>query len=181
MSQTVEILRQHLIDPEICIRCNTCEETCPVDAITHDSRNYVVDPAKCNYCNDCISPCPTGAIDNWRQVDKARPYTLAEQFDEHIDEIAERITALGGVARGTLRQAAANTRLEEYPHGTHAGMQVVRALADRYASAGRDARRGVAQGDEHGDADTADLLTAISRELDKSLYFLESHLQTENP
>jgi benzoyl-CoA 2,3-dioxygenase component A len=75
-----EVLRQHLIDPEICIRCNTCEETCPVDAITHDGRNYVVDPAKCNFCNDCISPCPTGAIDNWRQVDRARPYTIAEQF-----------------------------------------------------------------------------------------------------
>ena len=75
-----EVLRQHLIDPEICIRCNTCEESCPVKAVTHDARNYVVDPAKCNYCNECIAPCPTGAIDNWRQVDKARPYTLAEQF-----------------------------------------------------------------------------------------------------
>ena len=72
--------KQHLIDPEICIRCNTCEETCPVDAVTHDARNYVVDVAKCNGCNECIAPCPTGAIDNWRQVDKARPYTLAEQF-----------------------------------------------------------------------------------------------------
>ena len=41
------IMRQHLIDPEICIRCNTCEETCPVDAISHDSRNYVVDASKC--------------------------------------------------------------------------------------------------------------------------------------
>jgi benzoyl-CoA 2,3-dioxygenase component A len=77
---TIEVLRQHLIDPEICIRCNTCEESCPVDAVTHDSRNYVVDPAKCNFCNECISPCPTGAIDNWRQVDKAKPYTLAEQL-----------------------------------------------------------------------------------------------------
>jgi benzoyl-CoA 2,3-dioxygenase component A len=76
----IAVLRQHLIDPEICIRCNTCEETCPVHAISHDSRNYVVDAAKCNFCNDCISPCPTGAIDNWRQVDKARPYTLAEQL-----------------------------------------------------------------------------------------------------
>ena len=46
----VEVLRQHLIDPEICIRCNTCEETCPVDAITHDERNYVVDAAMCNCC-----------------------------------------------------------------------------------------------------------------------------------
>jgi benzoyl-CoA 2,3-dioxygenase component A len=76
----VEVLRQHLIDPEICIRCNTCEETCPSDAITHDARNYVVDAAKCKFCNECISPCPTGAIDSWRQVDKAKPYTLAEQL-----------------------------------------------------------------------------------------------------
>ncbi len=76
----LEVLRQHLIDPEICIRCNTCEETCPVKAISHDSRNYVVDPAICKGCNDCISPCPTGAIDSWRQVDKAKAYTLAEQL-----------------------------------------------------------------------------------------------------
>jgi len=79
-TQIVEVLRQHLIDPEICIRCNTCEETCPVDAVSHDSRNYVVDAAKCKFCNECISPCPTGAIDNWRQVDRANPYTLAEQL-----------------------------------------------------------------------------------------------------
>jgi len=76
----VEPLRQHLIDPEICIRCNTCEETCPTKAVSHDARNYVVDAALCNFCNDCISPCPTGAIDNWRMVDKAKPYTLAEQL-----------------------------------------------------------------------------------------------------
>jgi benzoyl-CoA oxygenase/reductase BoxA protein len=74
------VLRQHLIDPEICIRCNTCEETCPVDAITHDSRNYVVDPAVCNGCNACISPCPTGSIDNWRNVLKARAYSIEEQL-----------------------------------------------------------------------------------------------------
>ncbi len=72
------VLKQHLIDPEICIRCNTCEETCPIDAVTHDNNNYVVDASICNYCMDCISPCPTGAIDNWRIV--ARAYTLEEQF-----------------------------------------------------------------------------------------------------
>jgi benzoyl-CoA 2,3-dioxygenase component A len=73
-------LRQHLIDPEVCIRCNTCEETCPVGAITHDGRNYVVNPGKCEGCNDCIAPCPTGAIDNWRIVPSDRPYSLAEQL-----------------------------------------------------------------------------------------------------
>ncbi|MFX9995564.1 4Fe-4S binding protein, partial [Acinetobacter baumannii] len=73
-----DLLKQHLIDPEICIRCNTCEETCPVDAVTHDGNNYVVDASICNHCMDCISPCPTGSIDNWRVVAKA--YSLEEQF-----------------------------------------------------------------------------------------------------
>jgi benzoyl-CoA 2,3-dioxygenase component A len=80
----VDVIRQHLIDPEICIRCNTCEETCPIDAITHDARNYVVDAAICNSCNACISPCPTGAIDNWRQVARARVYSLPEQLSWDI-------------------------------------------------------------------------------------------------
>ena len=62
------ILKQHLIDPEICIRCNTCEATCPVNAITHDDNNYVVRADVCNGCMACISPCPTGSIDNWRAV-----------------------------------------------------------------------------------------------------------------
>lgn len=70
--------KQHVIDPEICIRCNTCEETCPVDAVTHDDNNYVVDAAKCNFCLDCISPCPTGAIDNWRVVSER--FSLDDQF-----------------------------------------------------------------------------------------------------
>jgi benzoyl-CoA 2,3-epoxidase subunit A len=72
------VLKQHVIDPEICIRCNTCEETCPIDAVTHDDNNYVVDASICNHCMDCISPCPTGAIDNWRVVMTA--YSLDEQY-----------------------------------------------------------------------------------------------------
>jgi benzoyl-CoA 2,3-dioxygenase component A len=71
-------LKQHLIDPEICIRCYTCEMTCPVGAITHDDRNVVVDAGRCNYCMDCIPVCPTGSIDEWRVVET--PYTLDEQF-----------------------------------------------------------------------------------------------------
>src|SRR4051794_13173652 len=80
ITAAAEVLKQHLIDPEICIRCNTCEETCPVDAITHDSNNYVVDPAKCNFCLNCISPCPTGSIDNWRTVLRSDAYSVDEQF-----------------------------------------------------------------------------------------------------
>ena len=74
------VITQHLIDPEVCIRCNTCEETCPVDAITHDSRNYVVDADKCNLCMACVPPCPTGSIDNWRKLIRVEAYSVDEQF-----------------------------------------------------------------------------------------------------
>ena len=74
------VVKQHLIDPEICIRCNTCETMCPVGAITHDSNNYVVDASKCNGCNACISPCPTGSIDNYRTMPRVRVYSLEEQL-----------------------------------------------------------------------------------------------------
>src|SRR5215211_3546536 len=69
--------RQHLIDPETCIRCNTCESRCPTKAISHE-RNYVVDPERCNYCMRCVRPCPTGAVDHWFEVE--RPYSVAEQL-----------------------------------------------------------------------------------------------------
>ncbi len=80
MATEPAVIKQHLIDPEICIRCNTCETMCPVGAITHDSANYVVDASICNWCNACISPCPTGSIDNYRSMPRVRVYSLEEQF-----------------------------------------------------------------------------------------------------
>jgi benzoyl-CoA 2,3-dioxygenase component A len=96
------VIRQHLIDPEICIRCNTCEATCPVGAITHDDRNYVVDADKCNFCMACISPCPTGSIDNWRTMPRVRAYTPEEQlgWDELPAELTPEQLAEAGVAEG---------------------------------------------------------------------------------
>jgi benzoyl-CoA 2,3-dioxygenase component A len=94
------VIRQHLIDPEICIRCNTCEATCPVGAITHDSRNYVVDAAKCNFCMACVPPCPTGSIDNWRTMPVVRAYSLDEQlgWDTLPAELSAEELAESGVA-----------------------------------------------------------------------------------
>jgi benzoyl-CoA 2,3-epoxidase subunit A len=75
-----KVIKQHLIDPEICIRCNTCEATCPVGAITHDSNNYVVDAQICNLCMACVPPCPTGSIDNWRSMPRVKAYSTEEQL-----------------------------------------------------------------------------------------------------
>ena len=77
-AMTQKLLTQHVIDPEICIRCNTCEESCPLGAVIHNDDNYVVQADICNRCMKCIDPCPTGAINNWRYVTTA--YSTADQF-----------------------------------------------------------------------------------------------------
>jgi benzoyl-CoA 2,3-epoxidase subunit A len=102
-------IRQHLIDPEICIRCNTCEATCPVGAITHDARNYVVDAAKCDLCMACIPPCPTGSIDNWRAVPAASAYSVEAQFDWDVlppELTADELAAAGAAPVEATAQAA---------------------------------------------------------------------------
>jgi len=99
MDQSMTLIRQHLIDPEICIRCNTCEATCPVGAITHDARNYVVDAAKCDLCMACIPPCPTGSIDSWRSVPRVSAYSVDAQlaWDELPVELTADALGLAGV------------------------------------------------------------------------------------
>lgn len=110
-------LRQHLIDPEICIRCNTCEETCPIDAITHNEDNYVVDADKCNYCMDCIAPCPTGAIDNWRMVSDA--HSITEQFE--WDELPAETLAHDETTESANADAEAESLLAQ----AHAGLRAM--------------------------------------------------------
>jgi benzoyl-CoA 2,3-dioxygenase component A len=104
MTMTEAVIKQHLIDPEICIRCNTCEAICPVAAITHDSRNYVVDAEKCNLCMACIGPCPTGSIDNWRTMPRLKAYSLEAQLS--WDELPPELTAEELAAEGVSADAA---------------------------------------------------------------------------
>ncbi|MFM1906651.1 MAG: hypothetical protein RLZZ591_328 [Pseudomonadota bacterium] len=104
-----QVINQHLIDPEICIRCNTCEATCPVGAITHDSRNYVVDAEKCNFCMACVPPCPTGSIDNWRTMPRIKVYSIDEQlgWDDLPAELTPEQLAEAGVTAADAQPVAA--------------------------------------------------------------------------
>ena len=101
---------------------------------------------------------------------------LAEELEGPVDDIAERITALGGVANGTARIAAKASRLKEFPDGRIDGLKAVAALADRYAALAASTRAAIEAAGKQGDADTSDLFTGISRGLDKALWFLEAHL-----
>ncbi len=102
---------------------------------------------------------------------------VATELDTHVDDLAERITTLGGVAMGTVRLSAENSSLAEYPHEISDGTAHVDALSTALSDFGKKVRKNIDTTDELGDKDTADLYTGISRNVDKLLWFVEAHNQ----
>jgi starvation-inducible DNA-binding protein len=103
---------------------------------------------------------------------------INEAVEDYVDDLAERVVQLGGVAHGTARQAAKSSTLPEFPAvaGCH---DHVEAVATVLAACGKLARAGIDRADGLGDKDTADLFTEISRGVDKWLWFVEAHLQAD--
>jgi starvation-inducible DNA-binding protein len=99
---------------------------------------------------------------------------VAETAEAHWDDVAERAIQLGGYARGTSRMTAQATSLPEWPENLVTEAEFVKALTERFTLMANSIRAGIDAAAELGDADTADLFTEISRELDKSLWLLEA-------
>ena len=102
---------------------------------------------------------------------------IAEGLLGHVDIIAVRATALGGLAMGTVRMAADASRLEAYPTDVTDSLETVRVVADRLANLAASTRQAIDQAEQLKDMDTNDLFIEVSRDLDKWLWFLEAHLQ----
>ena len=102
---------------------------------------------------------------------------VRDELDEHVDTIAERVAQIDGIALGTVQAVNAKTTLPAYPTEIRSIPDHLENLVARFASVSRSARQGIDVAEEAGDADTADILTAYSRTLDKNLWFLKSHLQ----
>ena len=100
-----------------------------------------------------------------------------EEIDEWNDMMAERITQLGGTARGTAQEVSRETSLKPYPTDIYAISDHVQALIERYSAVANSVREGINTTGDAGDLGTADLLTEVSRGLDKQLWFLEAHVQ----
>jgi starvation-inducible DNA-binding protein len=156
------------------------------------SRNDLNDNAKKTSIG-VLQGCLTDSIDLYNGTRQAHwnvkgphfgaLHTLFETFyttlAEDIDVLAERLVQLGGTAMGTSQSVTGATRLPPYPTDLTAGMDHVRALVDRYAGVAKSLREGIGATDEAGDADTADVLTGISRNIDKALWMLEAHTQAD--
>ncbi|HDZ72156.1 MAG TPA: DNA starvation/stationary phase protection protein Dps [Aurantimonas coralicida] len=102
---------------------------------------------------------------------------LHEVTEAYVDDIAERLTGMGGQAHGTVQAAVENSVLEPYPLDLVKSEDHLKRLADSYARWSDEVQKGIEEASEAGDALTEDLLTEVGRGLDKSLYFLESHFQ----
>lgn len=99
---------------------------------------------------------------------------LSGMLDAHIDTIAERVSAFGGLARGTVREAAALTQLKELSPSITKDRDLIKALRDRYAVAAELVRKAIDVADSLEDDDTEDMLVGLSRDLDKSVWFLDA-------
>jgi starvation-inducible DNA-binding protein len=102
------------------------------------------------------------------------------EVEEMVDAIAERITALGGVADGRVQTTAKATGLYEYALQTAGGEAHIKAIAAALAQFGKAVRADIDKAAALGDAGTADLFTEVSRETDKQLWFVEAHLAAED-
>jgi starvation-inducible DNA-binding protein len=151
------------------------------------SRNDVNDNAK-KVSLEVLQACLTDSIDLYNATRQAHwnvkgpqfhaLHTLFETFyttlATDIDELAERLVQLGGTAMGTSQSVTSNTTLKPYPTDLRKGEAHVTALTERYAAVAASLRAGIDTTDEAGDADTADILTGVSKNLDKALWMLEA-------
>lgn len=102
---------------------------------------------------------------------------IAVRMDEHADTMAERVVQLGGTATGTSQSVAATTSLPAYPAEATDQHVHLQALSERLSAFGKSCREAIDEADSAGDADTADIMTGVSRAVDKDVWFVGAHLR----
>lgn len=102
---------------------------------------------------------------------------VAGRLADTEDTIAERVQQLDGVARGTVEVVVKETGVKPYPTDLTSSKDHIAALTERMADVGARMRSGIGEATEAGDEATVDIFVQATRQLDKDLWFLESHLK----
>jgi starvation-inducible DNA-binding protein len=100
-----------------------------------------------------------------------------EALDDVIDDVAERVRALGGRAFGTLEEFRASARLGEKPGPAPAARDMLATLLGDHETLIRALRSDIdAVNDRHRDVGTADFLTGLLEQHEKAAWMLRSFL-----
>ena len=103
-----------------------------------------------------------------------------KQYDalaDSIDEIAERIRMLGGVAPGSMKEFLKLARLDEQPGGKLEAGKMIAALLSDHETVIRALREAIEVADGAGDAGTNDFLTGLLEDHEKTAWMLRAHLE----
>jgi len=109
-------------------------------------------------------------------------FTLHEKFELlyneaalHIDEIAERVLALGAVPAGSFKEYLALSTLEEAT-GKETSREMVEQVVADFKVIVANAKNGIDVAGEAGDDTTVDLLTQIHVALEKHIWLFTAFL-----
>jgi len=109
-------------------------------------------------------------------------FTLHAKFEElyteaaaHIDELAERLLALGGKPVATMKGCLELASVRE-AEGGETAEQMVQAAADDFRRIIAELKEGMDIAQAQNDETTADMLLAIHTSLEKHVWMLESFL-----
>jgi starvation-inducible DNA-binding protein len=100
----------------------------------------------------------------------------AESVEEFADLMAERAVQLGGRAEGTLQAISMRSRLPLYAPDPALEPDHLRTLCGALAHFAATARKAIQTATTVGDADTADILTQVSRDTDSLLWKVAAHI-----
>lgn len=101
---------------------------------------------------------------------------LADQVDDITDTIAERSTSLGCLIHGTSKMVADRTTLKELDIEIRCANGLLTQLVNNCAKLAEDILNDSKKIAVIGDSVSSEVLSGATAEIDKILWFLESHL-----
>lgn len=101
---------------------------------------------------------------------------LYDEFAGHMDDLAERVLALGSRPVGTLKQCLEMSSLDEATDNESTA-DMVKQVAKDFEILCKELREGIEIAEGNADAPTADMLTGIAASLEKHGWMLRAYMK----